>query len=85
LHLAGNQSAPIIISIKQKINALDIQKNAIDLGKRIVTSWQSRDQPPEVVQAMRAFHERMKRMMRYGKEQWPYEYEYWVERRGLDG
>jgi len=63
----------------------DIQEKAIDLGKRIVAAWQSGDRPPEVDQAMRAFHQRMERLMRYRKEEWPYEYEYWVERRGLDG
>lgn len=61
----------------------DIKSSAMDLGRRIVTAWRSKDRPPEVAQTMAAFRERMKTLMLYRQEEWPYEYEYWVARRKL--
>jgi hypothetical protein len=34
--------------------------------------------------AMAAFYDRMKTLMLYRKEEWPYEYAYWVQHRRLD-
>lgn len=62
----------------------DIQRKAFDLGEKIVTAWKTKDQPTDVLQTMHAFRERMETLMRYRKEEWPYEYAYWVERRRLD-
>jgi multimeric flavodoxin WrbA len=61
----------------------DIEKKAIALGERLVTAWQAKDRPAAVVEAQRSFYQRMETLMRYRQDQWPYEYEYWVDHRRL--
>jgi multimeric flavodoxin WrbA len=63
----------------------DIEQKASALGQKIVTAWQTKDKPPGVAEAQRSFLQRMETLMRYRKDQWPYEYEYWVAHRRLKG
>lgn len=56
----------------------EIQKNAFDLGQRLVKAWTAKTVEPDVKKAMDAFHERMKWLMTYRKTEWPFEYNYWV-------
>ena len=63
----------------------DIKEKAIALGRKLVTDWQSGEKSSEIAKAMTDFHNRMESLMRYRKEEWPYEYEYWVEHRRLNG
>lgn len=62
---------------------VEIQEQALPLGAKVVSAWQNKERPAEVDQSMRAFSQRMAYLMRYRKDQWPYEYAYWVEHRGL--
>ncbi len=62
----------------------DITQNAFELGKRVVTSWQNKEKPSDTAQTMLAFYERMKTLMSYRREEWPFEYQYWIERRRLN-
>jgi multimeric flavodoxin WrbA len=62
----------------------DITSRALDLGKRLVLAWKGKEPFPEAQEKMAAFKERMRRLMKYRKEEWPYEYEYWKEHEGLE-
>ncbi len=61
----------------------EIRTRAFDLGKKIVTDWEKKEKPESVAAEMDAFYQRMKRLMIFRKDQWPYEYDYWVRRRNL--
>lgn len=62
----------------------DITTSAIDLGKRLVLAWKGKESFPETQEKMSAFRERMRRLMLFRKEEWPYEYEYWKKHEGLE-
>ncbi len=62
----------------------DIKTRALDLGKRLVTAWKNKEVFPEIQEKMTAFKERMRLLMEYRKEEWPYEYEYWKKYWGLE-
>ena len=61
----------------------EIKEKAFELGQKVVTAWKNKDKPESVETEMKAFYERMKRLMLYRKDQWPYEYDYWVKYRNL--
>jgi multimeric flavodoxin WrbA len=61
----------------------DIANGALDLGKRLVEAWKNSESFPEIQEKMTVFKERMRRLMIYRKEEWPYEYEYWKKHWGL--
>jgi len=61
----------------------DIATRAIDLGKRLVAAWKSKEVFPEIQQKMDAFKERMRLLMEYRREEWPHEHEYWKKYWGL--
>jgi multimeric flavodoxin WrbA len=61
----------------------DIASRALDLGKRLVQAWRNQETFPEIQGKMAAFKDRMRQLMEYRKEEWPYEYEYWQKNRGL--
>ena len=62
----------------------EIASRALGLGNRLVLSWKNKESFPEIQERMAAFRERMRRLMEYRKEEWPYEYEYWKKHRGLE-
>jgi hypothetical protein len=61
----------------------EILRQARELGKNLVRSWKERVVIPEAEQVRKSFGERMRRLMLYRKEDWPYEYEFWKKHRGL--
>jgi multimeric flavodoxin WrbA len=61
----------------------DIAKRATDLGKRLVKAWKDKESFHEIQEKMLAFKERMRQLMEYRKEEWPFEYTYWKEHWGL--
>jgi multimeric flavodoxin WrbA len=62
----------------------DIKNNAFELGKKLVLSWKDKAVFPESEKIIGEFKERMKQLMLWRKEEWPYEYEYWKKHRGLE-
>jgi multimeric flavodoxin WrbA len=62
----------------------EIRNNAFELGKRLVLSWQDKAIFPESEKIIAQFKERMGQLMRWRKEEWPYEYQYWRKHRGLE-
>jgi len=61
----------------------DLVSRALGLGKRLVQSWRDQEAFPEIQEKMAAFKDRMRRLIKYRKEEWPYEYEYWQKNWGL--
>lgn len=61
----------------------EIIENAKTLGRKLVHDWQNKIVPPDVAQRRNRFMERMRQLMRYRKDEWPFEYEYWQENREL--
>ena len=62
----------------------EIVDQAHELGKKLIRSWKEKTANPEAEEIMKSFEERMRRLMLYRKEDWPFEYEFWKERRGLE-
>ena len=58
-------------------------RQARELGKKLVRSWKGKVVIPEAEEIRKSFEERMRRLMLYRKEDWPYEYQFWKKRRGL--
>jgi hypothetical protein len=61
----------------------EISEKAVALGEKLVQSWKNRTIFGAVEQKMDAFKERMRSLMLYRNQDWPYEYRYWQEHRGL--
>ena len=62
----------------------DIRNNAFSLGQNLVKAWKNKEQPKaDITTIMKDFHERMKQLIIYRKDEWPYEYGYWVRHHGL--
>jgi hypothetical protein len=58
----------------------EILRQARDLGKKLVRSWKEKAAAP-AEEERKSFEERMRRLMIYRKEDWPYEYEFWKKHR----
>lgn len=61
----------------------EILENAKTLGRKLVHDWQNRILPPDIEHRRTRFMERMRRLMIYRKDEWPFEYEYWKKMRKL--
>jgi multimeric flavodoxin WrbA len=55
----------------------DILESASALGRKLVHDWQKRILPPDIKHRKDQFSERMRQLMMYRKDEWPFEYEYW--------
>jgi multimeric flavodoxin WrbA len=60
-----------------------IVRQAHELGKNLVRSWKEKAVIPETEEIKKSFEERMRRLMVFRKQDWPYEYEFWKTYRGL--
>lgn len=63
--------------IREDLFPQTIATAAFDLGKRLVTASKNKESFPEIRRKMDAFEERMRTLIIYKKDEWPYEYEYW--------
>ena len=61
----------------------EISLKARELGKGLVRSIEEKTIPEDVKKRLVDFHQRMKMLMTYRKDEWPYEYEYWKKNHGL--
>ncbi len=61
----------------------EIVERAWALGERLVQAWKNKEKNSAYAEVTRTFHERMRSLMQYRREEWPYEYEYWKTHRGL--
>jgi len=62
----------------------DIKKKAFSLGCQLVEAWNTKTVVSEVKTKMDDFHQRMLSLMTWRKEEWPFEYNYWVTHYGLE-
>lgn len=61
----------------------DLRKSAYDLGVKLVHSIEKKIAYKNVSKRIGNFEERMRNLMEWRKHEWPYEYKYWQEHRGL--
>ena len=61
----------------------EVREQARTLGRKIVNSWRTGDVPAGVNEQRNAFRERMRALMAYRRDEWPFEYRYWQEGMGL--
>jgi multimeric flavodoxin WrbA len=61
----------------------DIVGKALALGENIVDSVTMKSKTRKVEREMNAFRERMKALIAYRKEEWPFEWKYWEGKRDL--
>lgn len=57
-----------------------LKREARKLGEKLVTSWQQQLRDPRVELEIRAFSQRMKELVFWKKEEWPYEFHAWQNR-----
>ena len=62
----------------------ELRSQARELGRKLVRAWKEKAVSPETEEVRKSFQERMRRLMLYRKEDWPYEYEFWKKQRGLE-
>ena len=61
----------------------DVKQKAFTLGEKLVTAWQNHETPVGSGREAAKFRERMRSLMLWRKDEWPYEYDYWKKYRGL--
>lgn len=61
----------------------DIRRKAFALGERLFEAWKGNERPAQHQSVTSDFTERMRSLVAWRKEEWPYEYEYWRRYRGL--
>ena len=61
----------------------ELRESALKLGKKLVTRLLAKEVSPEVVARRDAFRERMRSLISWRKEEWPYEYDHWKEGMGV--
>lgn len=61
----------------------DIHDRALMLGKSLVQSWKNKTTTPKTEKETAIFRERMKNLILFRKDEWPYEYKYWREQYDL--
>lgn len=70
-------------TIVGKTFPVEVNKRALDLGKKMVQSWKNKSTSLKIEKGLDEFKERMRSLILYRKEEWPYEYEYWKKHHGL--
>jgi multimeric flavodoxin WrbA len=58
----------------------DIIEDAKTLGRKLVHDLQERIVPPDIEHRRDQFTKRMRQLMMYRKDEWPFEYEYWKKK-----
>lgn len=61
----------------------EIVADAQALGRKLVHDWQNHSTSPEIEERKAKFKDRMRQLMLYCRQEWPYEYQYWEKTRGL--
>lgn len=65
------------VSIPGSFEAAEL--NAVSLGKDLVKAIEEKRTYPDQENVHAAMHERFKHLIAFNKDNWPYEYEYWVD------
>ncbi len=59
------------------------REQAFIAGRNLVEAWRDKRRLASVERIQEAHRERMLALIRHHKEEWPHEYKYWQERRGI--
>jgi hypothetical protein len=70
-------------NLKDDVFTEDICQQACALGEKLALSWKHKKRIKSVEKQLAAFKDRMKWLMIYRKDQWPYEYKFWQKNKGL--
>jgi len=60
------------------------REKAFALGEKLVKAWGAKEITPEYQKITLQFKERMRSLILWRRQEWPYEYEYWKACRGLN-
>jgi len=61
----------------------EIRESAMRLGRELVQAWKEQRINPDQEMEMNLFRERMRQLIVWKQEEWPYEYSYWQDHHGL--
>lgn len=61
----------------------ELIQQARDLGRHLVEHWREGASDPETEKALAAFRDRMRQLIIWRQEDWPFEYSYWQQHHGL--
>lgn len=61
----------------------EIIEKAQALGQKLVHDWQNQISTADIDRHKARFTERMRQLMLYRRQEWPFEYQYWEKNRGL--
>ncbi|HOC45329.1 MAG: flavodoxin family protein [Syntrophorhabdaceae bacterium] len=61
----------------------NVRKKAFSLGENLVKAWKSKTTSSKYNKVSSQFEERMRSLILWRKQEWPYEYKYWKQHRGL--
>jgi multimeric flavodoxin WrbA len=61
----------------------DTRKKAFALGEKLVAAWRNKETAHAYEPIAAQFRERMQSLITWRKEEWPFEYKFWKECRGL--
>lgn len=61
----------------------NIRGQALALGAKMVAAYRNKEKASEYSHVTEQFKERMRSLMEWRKDEWPFEYQYWKEHRGL--
>ncbi|SDO59216.1 flavodoxin family protein [Desulforhopalus singaporensis] len=61
----------------------EIVVRARALGRKLVDDWRKKNVPADIAERKVRFAERMRQLMLYRKDEWPYEYQYWQKKNRL--
>jgi multimeric flavodoxin WrbA len=61
----------------------EVRQRAEGAGEALVRAWREQRTDPDMEREMAAFRERMRQLVVWKQEEWPYEYGYWQQHHGL--
>jgi multimeric flavodoxin WrbA len=61
----------------------EIRQKAFALGEKLVSAWKNQESSPRFEPDAAQFRERMRSLVLWRKDEWPYEYEHWKKHLGL--
>ena len=59
------------------------REKALELGGKLVAAWEAQEGSPDYAWLTLKFKERMRSLVTWRKEEWPYEYEHWKAHKGV--
>lgn len=61
----------------------EVRQAAESLGEELVVAWREGRTNPQMEREMATFRDRMRQLVVWKRDEWPYEYSYWQEHHGV--